>query len=82
MLSGNPKSLPSPASNYKSNSAEADMRIWRHATQNTGRHILIYSPDTDINNTGLSLFEILTNKDVYLQINVLHSQTKLIYTHK
>ncbi len=80
MLSGNPQSLPSPASNYKSNSAEADMRIWRHATQTTGRHILIYSPDTDIYNIGLSLFEILTNKDVYVQIDVLHSQTKL-YIH-
>ena len=34
ILSGNhSQSLPSPASNYMSNSAEADMRTWRHATQ-------------------------------------------------
>ena len=36
-----------PAHNYRSNSAEADMRIWRYATQTRGRHILIYSPYTD-----------------------------------
>ena len=78
-MSGN-ESLPSPARQYKSSSAEADMRIWRHAAQTSARCILVYSPDTDIYNIGLSAFERLSNKDVYIQLNVPHSQTKM-YLH-
>ncbi len=53
------------------------MRIWRHVTQTNARHILIYSPDTDVYNIGLSILDRLTDKDIYVQINVTHSQTKL-----
>ena len=56
------------------------MRIWRHVAQTSARHILVYSPDTDIYNIGLSVFKRLQNKDMYIQLNVPHSQTKL-YLH-
>ena len=56
------------------------MRIWRHVTQTGARHVLVYSPDTDIYNIGLSVFNRVSNKDIYVQLNVPHSQTKL-YLH-
>ena len=62
--------LPTPASNYRSNCDEADTRIWRHAVQTSARRILVYSPDTDIYNIGLSLLPRLLNKDVIVQLNV------------
>ena len=43
-LSGN--ELPSPALGYKTNSVEADMRIWRHVSQTEATRVLVYSPDT------------------------------------
>ena len=49
------------------------MRIWRHTTQTKGKHILIYSPDTDIYNIGLSLLADIPDKQVIVQLNVPHS---------
>ena len=69
-------SLPSPALNYKSNSVEADMRIWRHVVQTGARRILVYSPDTDVYNIGLSILNRISSKDIYVQLNVPHSQTQ------
>ena len=57
-----------------SNSPEADMRIWRHVAQTIARQILIFSLATDIYNIGLSLFQKLPQRDIIVQINVLHSQ--------
>lgn len=65
--------LPTPAFSFSNNSPEADMRIWRHVAQTTARRILIFSPDTDIYNIGLSLLEKLPQKDVIVQVNVPHS---------
>ena len=56
------------------------MRIWRHVAQTSARHIVVYSPDTDVYNIGLSILDSLAEKDVFVQINVPHSQTKL-YVH-
>ena len=73
-MSGN-DTLPSPAGlRYKSNSVEADMRIWRHVTQTQARHILVYSPDTDVYNIGLSILNRISDKDIYVHLNVPHSQ--------
>ena len=54
--------VPEPSPEYWSNVAEADFRIWGHATQSTSSQILIYSPDTDVYNIGLNLVG-KTNKD-------------------
>ena len=42
---------------YYSTAEEADSRIWRHAMQSQATDILIYSPDTDVYNIGLSFLE-------------------------
>lgn len=78
-MSGN-ESLPIPDLRYRSNSNEADMRIWRHVTQTCASHVLVYSPDTDIYNIGLSVLAKLPDKDIIVQLNVPHSQTCL-YLH-
>ena len=72
--------LPSPALRYKTNSVEADMRIWRHVAQTHAARVLVYSPDTDIYNIGLSIFDRVSDKDIFVQLNVPHSQTQL-YLH-
>ena len=77
-LSGN--ELPSPALRCKTNSVEADMIIWRHVSQTNATRVLVYSPDTDIYNIGLSIFDRVSDKDIFVQLNVLHSQTQL-YLH-
>jgi len=63
---------------FCSNAEEAYHRIWRHATQCNANDILIYSPDTDIYNIGLSLANQPT-KNYIIQLNVSHSlQTKYL----
>jgi hypothetical protein len=47
------ETLPETDVRFKSNAQEADMRVWRHATQTEHRHILVYSPDTDVFNIGM-----------------------------
>ena len=51
------------------------MHIWRHTLQTEGRHVLTYSPDTDIYNIGQSLITDIPNKNVFVQLNVPHSPT-------
>ena len=60
--------IPQPSPQYRSNSAEADSRIWRHATQSSSTRLLIYSPDTDVYNIGLTVPH--TNKEYIVQLNV------------
>ena len=65
------------------NAEEADTRMWLHASQTSGKKILVYSPDTD----ALFISLLMVNpiiQDVYLQVNPLGkprqvlSLTKLI----
>ena len=67
--------IPEQIQSYNSNAEEADNRIWRHAAKSQATRILIYSPDTDTYNIGLSLIKG-TNKEYIIQINVLHSSEK------
>ena len=62
-----------PDTQYLCNAIEADMRIWRHAITTWATRVLIYSPDTDVYNVGLSLH---IPKEIILQLNVPHSQDK------
>ena len=67
--------IAEPLSGYECNAAEADTRIWRHATQTWATNILIYSPDTDVHNIGLGLVS-LTSKEYVIQLNVPHAEEK------
>ena len=70
---------PSPDESYKSSALEVDQRIWRHALITRSQDLLLYSPDTDIYNIGLSLLEQqLSNKTIVVQINVLHKEKKYL----
>ena len=51
---------------------EADIRIWRHATQVSVQK-LIYSPDIDIYNIWLPLVAMERSKEVIVQLNVPQS---------
>ena len=74
-------SLPVTDLKYSSNAEEADMRIWRHATQTSVQHILVYSPDTDVYNIGLPIIqERQLSIECIVQLNVPHSQV-LKYLH-
>ncbi len=44
--------LPHSTERFRSNAQEADMRVWRHATQTQHQHVLVYSPDTDVYNVN------------------------------
>ena len=59
---------------YNTNAEEADMRIWRHAYQSKATKILIYSPDTDVYNIGMSLTSITSHQDCIVQINLPHTR--------
>ena len=66
---------PQVVTEYSSNAEESDNRIWRHATQSRAKIILIYSPDTDIYNIGLTLI-CESDKQYIVQLNVTHSAEK------
>lgn len=65
---------------YQSNTQEADMCVWRHATQTQKQHILIYSPDTDVYNIGLTLVQ--PNHQYVIQINLPHKTPRYVDVHK
>jgi len=58
---------------YYSTAQEADNRMWRHAVQSQASSILIYSPDTDVYNIGLSFTKQHPTTTYVVQINVPHS---------
>ena len=70
-------SLPQPEPIYSSSAQEADMRVWRHAVQSNANHILIYSPDTDVYNIGMTLLQC-TSCEVIVQINVPHKEKRYL----
>lgn len=49
------------------------MRIWRHVEAARAQRILVYSPDTDVYNIGISVAHKFPHKDVIVQVNVAHS---------
>ena len=61
---------------YYSNAEEADSRIWRHAVQCNANVILIYSPDTDVYNIGLSHMCQKPAATYIIQLNPPHSDEK------
>ena len=66
--------FPQPEPAYSSNSPEADMLLWRHALQSNAVRVLMYSPDTDVYNIGLSLISTHPNTDFIIQLNVPYSE--------
>jgi len=73
-------SVPEPTQAYRSNAQEADMRVWRHATQTEGKRILIYSPDTDVYNIGLTLVQ--PTCQYVVQINLPQNTPRYIDLNK
>ena len=65
---------PLPGEHYNSTALESDQRIWRHAFVTSKHRLLIYSPDTDVYNIGLGLFDKMQGKHVVIQINVPHKE--------
>lgn len=66
---------------FISNAMEADMRIWRHATQSSQhQNVLIYCPDTDVYNIGLALAK--PTQKYIVQINLPHDEPRYIDVHK
>ena len=61
---------------YYSNAEEADNRIWRHAVQCHANVILIYSPNTNVYNIGLSHLSQRPNTTYVIQLNMPHSDEK------
>ena len=73
-------SIPDVNPLYKTNAPEADMRVWRHATQCKGKRILLYSPDTDVYNIGL--VQVKQDCQYVVQINLPQNAMKYIDMHK
>jgi hypothetical protein len=71
--------VPQPEPKYLSNAHEADFRIWRHAISCSATNVLIYSPDTDVYNIGLTL-EHNDSKQYIVQLNTPSAQIKK-YVH-
>ena len=61
---------------YYSTAQEADSRIWRHAMQSQATNILIYSPDTDVYNIGLSFLNQHPTATYIIQLNIPHADEK------
>lgn len=60
---------------YHSNAYEADQSLWRHATMCEATTILLYSPDTDVYNIGLTMLSLFF-KQYILQLNIPRSLEK------
>ena len=71
--------MPKLAEMNQSNALEADMRVWRHTLQTKRQRILIYSPDTDVYNIGLTLVQ--PSSQHLVQIN-LPSQSTTLHQHQ
>ena len=69
---------PQPLPSFNTNAQEADIIIWKHVKQCSSTKMLIYSPDSDIYNIGLGLFEELS-KDIVIQINPISKDNKFLH---
>ena len=78
VMSGDERQLPQHDNRYDTDGEESDIRIWRHVKQSTATSILIYSPDTDVYNIGIGIYEEVS-KDVIVQVNVASKEQKYIY---
>ena len=70
-------SLPQPEPMYSSSAQEADMNMWRYVIQSPAHCILVYSPDTDVYNIGLTLIQC-TSAEVIVQNNVPHKEKRYL----
>ena len=59
-----------------SNSEEADMRVWLHASYGDGIRKLIFSPDTDVYH--IALMHAQLDNEVMVQLNPLGTDFKLV----
>ncbi|SMN12414.1 hypothetical protein SPBRAN_864 [uncultured Candidatus Thioglobus sp.] len=72
--------LPQSTERFRSNAQEADMRVWRHATQTQHQHVLVYSPDTDVYNIGIVMPQ--STKHYVVQINIPHGPPRYVDINK
>ena len=63
---------PRPEPQYSTTAEEADTRIWKHAVECDTTRILIYSPDTEVYNIGVSL-NLNPQRHIIIQVNQPHS---------
>lgn len=54
---------------FASNVDEADMLIWLHCVHAAGNRVLIFSPDTDVYQIGLTQLQLMSGKQVIVQLN-------------
>lgn len=80
LTAGNP--VPKLTTEFSSNSPEADMRVWRHASQVDYKKILIYSPDTDVYNIGLTLLKPGEQYMYVTQINLPQNPPRYVHINK
>ena len=67
---------------FKSDSEEADSRVWFHAVKCEHRNILIFSPDTDTVHIGLTLVDQRNDKDVVIQLSDKFGHQSFIHISK
>ena len=63
---------------YNTDGEESDIRIWRHVKQCEGEKILVYSPDTDVSNVGIGIYNEI-GKEVIVQVNIATKETSYVY---
>ena len=68
--------VPRLTDRFLSNAQEADMRVWRHALQTHSEKVLIFSPDTDVYNIGLTM--VKPSCQYVVQINLPHHQARYV----
>lgn len=68
--------VPTSTSMYRSNAQEADMHVWRHATQTQHQRVLVYSPDTDVYNIGVVL--VVPTKQFMVQVNLPQNPSEYV----
>ena len=78
IITDNVQELPQQDERYDTDGEEADIRIWRHVKQCVGETILVYSPDTDVSNIGIGIYNEI-GKEVIVQVNVVTKEPKYVY---
>ena len=74
------EALPESTQRFRSNAQEADMRLWRHATQTQHTRIMVYSPDTDVYNIGIMMAQ--PTHHYVVQINLPHAIPRYVDINK